>query len=71
MLTVLSAPTGASFTALTLIPALAVAALKALAPPLLLVSAVPPAVPLLRSQARKLIPPASVPFQLALGTKRT
>ena len=67
------ASTGASLTGVTVMPLLAVALLKALLPPLTLVSAVPPALPLpmLWSQARKVSPAASVPFQLLLGTKRT
>ena len=40
-------------------------------PPLVLVLAVLPALPEDWSQARKVMPPATVPFQLALGTKRT
>ena len=66
----LSAP-GASLTALTVMLREAVALENALVPPLLLVSAVLPAVPLVWSQARKVMPGATVPFQLALGTKRT
>ena len=52
-------------------PLLATAPLNAVFAPLLLVSAVAPVRPVLRSQARKVRPPATVPFQLALGTKRT
>jgi hypothetical protein len=49
----------------------AVALENALLPPFVPVLAVPPAVPLVWSQARKVMPGATVPFQLALGTKRT
>ena len=71
VVTVLFVPAGASLTELTVIAALAVALEKALPPPLLEVSAVVPAEPVVWSQARKVIPLATVPFQLALGTKRT
>src|SRR5438128_5512863 len=63
--------TGGSLTAATAIPAVAVAALKALVPPLVDVLAVPPAAPLLWSHARKVIPAATVPLKFAAGTKRT
>ena len=63
--------TGASFTAVTVIALLNVALLNAVLPPLLLASAVPPAVPLLWSQARRLSPFVTLPFQFAFGTKRT
>ena len=63
--------TGASFTGLTVIELLNAAPLKAVLPPLLLVSAVPPAVPLVWSQARQIRPLVTLPFQLAFGTKRT
>src|SRR5271157_4115609 len=55
---------------LTVMLALAVALLKAVVPPFAMASAVPPAVPLVWSHAWKLIPLATVPFQLGLGTKR-
>ena len=60
---------GASLIALTVKLAVSVALENALLPPLLLVSAVPPFVPLVRSQARKVIAVASVPLKLALGWK--
>jgi len=63
--------TGASFRALTTISAVAVAVLKAVVPPLVELSAVPPLLPLVWSHARKVIPGLTVPFQSALGTKRT
>src|SRR5439155_7380544 len=63
--------TGGSLTAATAIPAVAVAALKAVVPPLLDVLAVPPAAPLVWSHARKVIPAATVPLKFAAGTKRT
>ena len=69
--TVLLVPSGASLTAVTVMPALAVAVENALVAPLVVVSAVAPALPLVWSQARKVIPPARAPFQLASGTKRT
>ena len=62
---------GASLTAVTVMPAVAVALENALLPPLVLVLAVLPAVPLVWSQARKVMPGLTVPFQLAFGTKRT
>jgi uncharacterized metal-binding protein len=70
-LTVLFVPTGASLTGLTVIDELAVALENAVVPPLTVVFAVAPAAPLLWSQARKVMPAATDPFQLALGTKRT
>ena len=51
--------------------ALAVAVENALVPPLVVVSAVLPAVPLVWSQARKVRPLLTVPLKLAFGTKRT
>jgi hypothetical protein len=51
--------------------ALAVAVEYAVVPPLVVVSAVLPAVPVVWSHARKVMPLLTVPFQLALGTKRT
>ena len=62
---------GASLTAVTVMPAAAVALLNALVPPLVEVSAVLPAMPLVASQARKVMPLPTLPFQSALGTKRT
>ena len=62
--------TGASLTAVTVMLLLAVALLNAVEPPLLVVSAVRPAVPVVWSHARKLRPFVTVPFQLAFGTKR-
>ena len=69
----LAAPlaTGASLTGVTVMPPAAVALLNAVAPPLTLVLAVLPATPLVWSQARNVRPVVTVPFQLALGTKRT
>src|SRR6476661_625301 len=61
---------GASLTAPTTTVALAVAVLNAVVPPFNVVSAVLPAVPLLRSQARK-VNAGGVPFQLGAGLKRT
>ena len=52
---------GASLTAVTVRLAVSVAVLKAVLPPLVEVSAVPPLVPLLRSQARKVMALGSVP----------
>ena len=63
--------TGASFTAVTVMLLLAVAALKAVEPPLVVVFAVRPAVPVVWSQARKVMPLLTVPLQFAFGTKRT
>ena len=62
---------GASLTAVTLSAADALARLKAVLPPPVAASAVRPTVPLVWSQAWNVMPAASVPFQLALGTKRT
>jgi hypothetical protein len=56
--TVLSAAVGASFTAATVSVAVLVALLNAVVPPLVLVSAVPPFVPVVVSQARKIMLPA-------------
>ena len=71
VLTVLVVPAGASFTDTTVMPALAMAVENAVAPPLVLVLAVAPAVPLLMSQARNVIPVATVALKLAFGTNRT
>ncbi len=46
-------------------------ALNALLPPLTRASAVPPALPLVWSQAWKRRPPTTLPLQSAVGTKRT
>ena len=54
--------TGASLTALTVRLAVSVAVEKAVVPPLLVVSASVPLVPLVWSQARKVIAVASVPL---------
>ena len=62
---------GASLTAVTVMLLLAVAALKAVEPPLVVVFAVRPAVPVVWSQARKVMPLLTVPLQFAFGTKRT
>ena len=62
---------GASLTALTVMPALAVALLNAVLAPFALTFIVPEATPSVRSQARKVRPEATLPLQLALGTKRT
>ena len=61
--------TGASFTGVTVRLAVSVAVLKAVLPPLTLVLARAPLVPLVRSQARKVMASARVPFQLATGWK--
>ena len=66
-----TASTGASLTGRTVMLLSAVTALNAVVPPLMLALAVAPAMPLLRSQARKLKPELTVPFQSACGTKRT
>ena len=71
MATVLLVPCGASLTAVTVMLLLATVLLKALLPPLTLVLALLPALPLVRSQARKLMPLTTAPFQLAAGAKRT
>src|SRR5262249_23676310 len=71
VVTVLLAPCGASLTLLTVRLELAVAELKAVVPPFVVVLAVPPLAPLLWSQARNVIPVATVPFQLAAGKNRT
>ena len=56
----------------TVILLLAEAVLKAVVPPVGVVrSAVPPTVPLVWSQAWKVIPSLTLPLQLAFGTKRT
>src|SRR6185437_22440 len=60
--------TGASLTAATLMVGEVVALLKAVVPPLVLVLAMLPGVPVLRSQARRVM--LLVPFQSALGVKR-
>ncbi len=57
--------------ALTRIAAAAVALLKAVVPPLAPVSAVPPTLPVVWSQARKASPGETCPTQLAFATKRT
>ncbi len=54
---------GASFTAPTVMLALAVATLKAVAPPVTVVSAVAPGVPVDWSQALNVRPDATVPVQ--------
>src|SRR5215467_14203289 len=51
--------------------ALAVVALNAVVPPLLVTFAVFPAVPLVWSHARKVMPLVTVPLKFAFGTKRT
>ena len=63
--------TGTSFTLVTVTSALASPLLYAVVPPLDVVFAVAPAVPLVRSQALKDSPPDTVPLKFALGTKRT
>jgi hypothetical protein len=63
--------TGASFTAFTVMLLLTVALLNAVVPPFVVVSAVLPAVPLVWSHARNVIPFITVPFQFAFGTNRT
>ena len=55
----------------TVMPEWAVAVLKAVVPPFDVVLAVPPAVPLVWSQARKVMPVATVPLKSAAGSNRT
>src|SRR5206468_1037537 len=62
---------GTSFTATTVTALLALAVLKADVPPPVVASAMPPAVPVLRSQPLKVSALGTLPFQLAAGTKRT
>ena len=69
--TVRSTPTGASFTAVTVMDARAVAVENALVPPLVVVLAVPAALPVVPSQARNVKRPGSVPWLLAAGRYRT
>ena len=64
------ADVGASFEAVTVMLALAVADENAVEPPLVEVLAVLPALPLVPSQARIVRPAATVPFQFDAGTKR-
>src|SRR5213596_2813312 len=66
---VLFVTTGASLTALITRPAVSVALEKAVAPPFVDVSAKLPLVPLVRSQARKVIALARVPLKFAFGWK--
>ena len=61
--------TGASLTALIVKAAVSVAAEKAVVPPFDEVSAVLPTVPLVRSQARKVIALVIVPLKFAFGWK--
>ena len=61
--------TGASLTALTVRLAVSRVAEKAVLPPLAVVSASSPLAPLVRSQARKVMASARLPFQLAVGWK--
>src|SRR5690606_2562994 len=60
---------GASFTGVTVRPAVSVVVLKAVLPPLKLVSARAPLLPLAWSQARKVMASARVLFQSATGWK--
>src|SRR5438552_745268 len=60
--------TGASLTGVTVTDAVSVATLKALVPPLVVVSTVVPFVPLVSSQARRVI--VALPLKSASGTKR-
>jgi len=62
--------TGASLRARTVIEAVSLAVLKGVEPPLRLVSAVAPAVPVIWSHARKVMPSVTVPYQFQPGTKR-
>ena len=57
-----STATGASLTALTIRLAVSVATENAVMPPLAVVSALPPLLPLVRSQARKVMALACVPL---------
>ena len=54
----------------TVMPAVSLAVLKALLPPLVLTSAVPPLLPVQISQARKVMPAETVPRKFVFGTKR-
>ena len=60
---------GASLVPLTVMPPCPAALENAVAPPLTVVSAKPPWVPLLWSQARKVIALVSVPLKSAFGRK--
>jgi hypothetical protein len=60
---------GASFVAFTVTDAVSVALEKAELPPLLVVSTFVPAVPVLSSQARNVMPSLTVPLKLAAGWK--
>ena len=68
---VLLVPAGASLTGVTTMLLAAAVALNAVLPPLTEASPVPPAAPDDRSQARKVSPEATVPFQSGLAWKRT
>src|ERR1044071_7778165 len=61
--------TGASFTAVTVTSTTSVAAENAVVPPLLEVSTLVPAVPLVWSQTRMVSAEVEGPFQLAVGAK--
>ena len=61
--------TGASLTAVTTMLAVSVAVEKAVVPPLVMVEALPPPVPLVWSQARNVRALAMVPLKLAAGWK--
>ncbi len=61
--------TGAMFVLLTVIDAVSVAVENAVVPPLLVVSAVEPAVPLVWSHARNVIPLDTVPVYDVFGRK--
>src|SRR5438067_2530156 len=68
--TVWSAPAGASFTEATTMEAVSTAVLKAVVPPVREVSTLVPLTPEVWSQARKVIPEATVPLKSAAGWSR-
>src|SRR5262245_36923416 len=65
----LASSTGASFTALMVMLAVSVAAENAVAPPLVVVSTLLPAPPLVWSQARKVMALLTMPLKFAFGWK--
>ena len=60
---------GASFTAVTVRATVSVVLENALVPPLVVVSALAPDVPVDRSQARRVMAGSITPFQLTVGLK--
>ena len=60
---------GASFTAVTVRATVSVVLENALVPPLVLVSAVAPELPVERSQAHRVMAGSITPFQLTVGLK--